>query len=174
MTIQNLGLKRLEALVFYTNDLERSRRFYVDQLDFAELGRSDEVLTELAGQRSAVFKAGECLVLVEEPLNDSCRAARFLRKQPPGVGSLVFEVEDAEHTFKVLESRGATPISDVNTHHCQLGYLKTFSITTPIGGATMRFVERCGLTEVFPGFEAKAWTGPTNRFGFTGFDSKSG
>jgi 4-hydroxyphenylpyruvate dioxygenase len=35
----------------------------------------------------------------------------------------------------------------------------------------MRFVERCGLTEVFPGFEARPWTGPTNRFGLTGFDT---
>ena len=35
-----LGIKRLEAIHYYVHDLERSRRFYTELLDFAEVGAS--------------------------------------------------------------------------------------------------------------------------------------
>ena len=34
-----LGIRKIEALHYYVHDLERTRRFFVDKLDFAELGR---------------------------------------------------------------------------------------------------------------------------------------
>ena len=36
--IESLGIKRLEAVHYYVHDLERSRRFYTEKLDFAEIG----------------------------------------------------------------------------------------------------------------------------------------
>jgi len=170
MSITNIGLKKLEAIVMYSHDLDRSRRFYVDQLDFAEIGGSDEHITREGGQKTAVFQAGECTVLVEQPVRAESRAARYLRKHPQGVGALVFEVEDIEHTFSVLEKRGATPISEVITHHDDHGSLHTFSITTPLGGTTFRFVERQGYGGLFPGFKARETTTNSNRFGFQQFD----
>ena len=43
-----LGLKRIEALHYYVNDLERSRRFYTERLDFKEIAVSGEALNERA------------------------------------------------------------------------------------------------------------------------------
>jgi len=165
-----LGLLGLESIVYYSHDLERSRRFYVDQLDFAEIGRSSAKLETRGGQRSAVFRAGEITIIVQQPLDESCRAARFLGKHPPGIGTLVFAVEDARQAFGYLERRGATPISEVQTHADHQGELHTFSVTTPLGGTTFRFVERRGYESVFPGFEALEQSGPSNRYGFQSFD----
>ena len=49
MQKESLGIIGLEAIVTYVPDLERSRRFYVGQLDFAEVGRSDRSFQCSAG-----------------------------------------------------------------------------------------------------------------------------
>ena len=50
-------------------------------------------------------------VLVSEPTGTGTSAASlYLRKHPDGVGMLVFEVEDIDRTFRLVESRGGTPI----------------------------------------------------------------
>src|SRR5450755_3325546 len=54
-----LGILRIEALHYYVRDLERTRRFFVDQLDFAELGVSGPELERQGRQRSAAFRAGD-------------------------------------------------------------------------------------------------------------------
>ena len=92
-TLPSLGIKRLEALHYYVHDLERSRRFYTAQMDFAETGGSSAELEEAGRQRSAVFEAGECRVIVSTPRGEGGRAWRYLRKHPDGLGTLVFEVE---------------------------------------------------------------------------------
>ena len=38
MARPSLGIQRIEALHYYVHDLERTRRFFVDKLDFAEIG----------------------------------------------------------------------------------------------------------------------------------------
>ena len=38
--IEPIGIKRIEALHYYVHDLERSRRFYTEKLDFAEIAAS--------------------------------------------------------------------------------------------------------------------------------------
>ena len=92
-TPEPIGLVRLEALHFYVRDLERARRFYVGQLDFAEVARSGAELERRGHQRSTVFQAGNVRVVCSQPAGEGGRAARWLRKHPEGVGSLVFEVE---------------------------------------------------------------------------------
>jgi 4-hydroxyphenylpyruvate dioxygenase len=162
MKLEPLGIKKLEAIHYYVRDLERSRRFYTQLMDFAEIGGA---VTK--GQRSVLFRAGECNVLCSQPTDADCRAARFLKKHPDGVGTLVFEVEEIEKTFRLLEERGGTPITDVEVK----GGFRTFSITTPFGDTTFRFVERRGTSEFFPGFVPLASpTGGKNKFGFTHFD----
>jgi 4-hydroxyphenylpyruvate dioxygenase len=170
MNNQSLGILGLEAVITYVPYLERSRRFYVDQLDFAEIGHSSPSLDRLGRQRCAVFRSGQCTIVAATPEGVGGRAWRWLQRHPAGVGGLVWAVRDAAHTLRVLESRGATPINGLQIHQDKSGTLKMFSITTPLGGATFRFVERQGTDLLFPGFVP---TGPqehTSRFGFEHFD----
>lgn len=170
--LEPLGIKRLESIHYYVHDLDRSRRFYVDLMGFDEIGESSPELVAKGKQKSVVFRAGECNVLCSQPVGDGGRAQRFLKKHPAGVGTLVFEVEDAAKCFRLLEERGGTPIDDVQHHtDSKGGKLATFSITTPFGDATFRFVERQGYDRLFPGLvEYEAPRGRGNEHGIEGFD----
>ncbi|MGC3996631.1 MAG: VOC family protein [Anaeromyxobacter sp.] len=169
--LEPLGLVRIEALHTYVHDLERSRRFYTDRLDFAEVARSTPALEAEGHQRSAVFEAGAVRIVCSEPKGDGGRAFRWLRKHPDGIGSVVFEVEDAERAFRLLEERGGTPITDVIEHQDDGGTLRAFHITTPFGDTTFRFVERRGFRSPYPGIAALARPeGGRNAFGFGAID----
>ena len=169
--LESLGIKRLEGIHYYVHDLERSRRFYSGKLDFAETWRSSPELEASGKQRSACFSAGNINVVCSTPLpgGEHCRAARFLSKHPDGVGTLIFEVEDIEKTFRLLEERGGTPIDDITTHKDSGGTLRQFSITTPFGDCTFRFRERRGYTALYPG-AVRHDGGGNNRFGFQEID----
>lgn len=167
----SLGILRLEALHYYVHDLERSRRFYTERLDFAEVAVSGERLSREGRQRSALFEAGGVRVLCSAPLGEGGRAARWLRLHPDGVGSLVFEVEDAARAFALLEERGGTPTGEVLTFQDDGGTFRTFAITSPFGDTTFRFVERRGWHGPYPGLDAHpAPRGGRNRFGFSAID----
>ena len=87
------------------------------------------------------------------PRGEGGRAWRWLRKYPDGVGTLNFEVEDVERTFRLLEGRGGTPIDDVRRFSdANGGELAFFSIATPFGDTTFRFLERRGYRALYPGF----------------------
>jgi 4-hydroxyphenylpyruvate dioxygenase len=166
-----IGIKRLEAMHYYVHDLERSRRFYTEKLDFAEVAVSTPELEERGKQRSALFQAGDCKIMCSEPLGEGGRAYRYLKRHPDGVGTLVFEVEDIEMCFRLVEERGGTPIENIETMERDGGYLRTFSITTPFGSSTFRFVERKSYPDVMPGLSAhEEPKGGKNTFGFSHFD----
>ena len=148
-----LGIRRIEALHYYVRDLERSRRFYTEKLDFAEVGKSGVELVEGGHQKALVFEAGACRVVCSSPVGDGGRADRFLKKHPDGIGSIVFEVEDAERAFSLLEGRGGTPIDDIRESSSAAGSLRTFVVATPFGDTTFRFVERRDDFPLYPGFE---------------------
>lgn len=170
--VESLGIRRLESVHYYVHDLERSRRFYTEVMDFAEIGESSDELTKAGRQKSLAFLAGNCVVVSVEPRGEGGRAWRWLRKHPDGVGTLNFEVEDVAKTFRLLESRGGTPIDDVRRFTDEDGHeIAFFSITTPFGDTTFRFVERHGYRALYPGFEMHAAPrGGQNRLGFVGFD----
>lgn len=166
-----LGIRRIEALHYYVRDLERSRRFYTEKLDFAEIGESSSELVEGGHQRSLVFEAGDCRVVCSTPVGQGGRAYRYLQKHPDGIGSIVLEVDDVERAFALLEGRGGTPVHDIVTDERGGGRLRTFVITTPFGDTTFRFVERRGGYTLYPGFETPAQPrGGSNAFSFTRFD----
>jgi 4-hydroxyphenylpyruvate dioxygenase len=146
-----LGIRKIAGLVYYVHDLTRVRGFMLDKLDFAETGVSGDDLTRRGRQRSAVFQAGDVTFLICEPSGEGGRAARFLRKHPEGVGTVVFEVEDIERTFRLLDERGGTIIDDIKRAEDDGGTLAMFSITTPFGDTTFRFIERRGYRTLFPG-----------------------
>ena len=154
LALTSLGILKIEALHYYVRDLERTRRFFVEELDFAELGGSSPELEREGRQRSAAFGAGEATFVIHEPVGEGGRAWRYLRKHPEGVGTIVLAVEDLEQTFRLLDERGATFITDVQRFRDDGGTLAMFSITTPFGDTTFRFVERRGYGPLFPGFVA--------------------
>ncbi|WP_437960558.1 VOC family protein [Sorangium sp. So ce119] len=169
--VESIGIKRVEALHYYVRDLERSRRFYTEKLDFQETAASSPELNAAAAQRSVVFQAGECAIVCSQPLGEGGRAWRYLRKHPDGVGTIVFEVEDIDRAFRLLDGRGGTPIDEIHRATDGGGTFASFSITTPFGDTTFRFVERRGYPALFPGCVAyDAPRGGENRFGIARFD----
>src|SRR3954451_5759791 len=143
--VESLGIKNLESVNWYVKDLERTRRFYVDQLDFQEIGTTSEELQKKGKQKAVGFRAGDVVLNCIQPTGDGGRAARWLRKHPEGVGTLNFEVKDIDRTWKLLDSRRATMIDDIQRFtDSRGGKLAFFSITTPFGDTTFRLVQRDG------------------------------
>jgi 4-hydroxyphenylpyruvate dioxygenase len=166
-----LGIRRLEAIEFFVRDLERSRRFYLSHLDFSDAGATAPEAERAARQRTAVFEAGGVRILCSTPQGEGGRAWRWLRKHPDGVGAVVFEVEDAERCFRLLEERGGTPVSDIQVQKDGGGTLRLFEVTTPLSGATFRFVERRGAKDLYPGVPRHpSPRGGANALGFQGID----
>jgi 4-hydroxyphenylpyruvate dioxygenase len=169
--LESLGIRKIESLLYYVEDLERVRRFFLDKLDFAELGVSSPELEAEGRQKSAVFQAGSVTFVICQPVGEGGRAWRWLRKHPEGVGTIVFQVEDIEKTFKLLDERGGTMITDILRFRDDGGSLAMFSITTPFGDTTFRFVERKGYKPLFPGLVEHAKPlGGNNAFGFKAVD----
>jgi 4-hydroxyphenylpyruvate dioxygenase len=167
----SIGIQRIEALHYYVHDLDRTRRFFVDKLDFVEVGHSGPQLEQEGRQRAAAFQAGGALFVIHQPVGEGGRASRYLRKHPEGVGTVVFDVEDIERAFALLEERGGTFITDIQRFTDDEGTLAMFSITTPFGDTTFRFMERRGYRSLFPGFVAMpAPAAGGNRFGFERID----
>ncbi|HWO26711.1 MAG TPA: VOC family protein [Kofleriaceae bacterium] len=169
--VSPVGIKRLEGVHWYVRDLERSARFYMDKLGFAKTWKSTPELERKGRQRSACFSAGNIQIVCSTPVGDGGRADRFLAKHPDGVGTLVFEVEDVDRTFALIEERGGTPIDEIQTFIDDGGTLRQFSITTPFGDCTFRFRQRRGYRALWPGAEPVApGPGPVNPYGFEEID----
>jgi len=167
----SIGIQRIEALHYYVHDLERTRRFLTEKLDFVEIGQGSSQLEREGHQRSAAFRAGDAVFVLHQPVGEGGRAWRYLRKHPEGVGTVVFDVEDVERAFALLDERGGTFITDIQRFSDDVGTLAMFSITTPFGDTTFRFIERRGYQAFFPGFVPSAAAGRTgNRFGFQRID----
>ena len=171
MKTGKLGITRLLGLHYYVRDLERSRRFYVDYMSFSEVGKSSDDLERAGRQRSLVFQAGDIVVTCSTPVGEGGRAWRYLSKHPDGIGTIGFEVEDIEKTFKALDEGGATPITEVQEYRDAAGRIRTFSITTPFGDTTFRFLQNEGYQGFFPGMQAYPEPrGGTNEVGFSYID----
>lgn len=169
--VESLGIRRIESVHYYVHDLERSRRFYTELMDFSEIGGSSREMTERGHEKSVAFMAGNCVVTCIAPQGEGGRAWRYLRKHPDGIGTLNFEVADVQKAFALLESRGGTPIDEISQDRDASGEIAFFSIATPFGDTTFRFIERRGYRGLYPGFEAyNTPRGGKNAFGFTGFD----
>lgn len=169
---EQLGIIGVHSVHFMVANPERSHTFYTERFGYAPTWRADEATVARTGQRSTVYQAGDIRVAVSSPApgNTTCRAARWLRRNPAAVGSLSFEVEDIERTWNFLAGRGGTFIHAIReTRLPDGGRFRHFSITTAIGDVTFRFVQRDD-TEVFaPGFDATGEKAE-NPFGFSVID----
>ena len=69
--VESLGIKNLESVNWYVKDLERTRRFYVDQLDFQEIGTTSEELQQKAlVQYRGMLETGELRAASDPVLTD--------------------------------------------------------------------------------------------------------
>lgn len=169
--LEPLGIQAVDSLHFYVHDLDRMRSLLVGQLDFAEIGESDDDITARGKQKSHVFQAGDIRIMVSTPVGEGGRAARFLRKHPEGVGTVAYDVEDIEVAWNLLLARGGTPITEIQRFEDEGGTLASFSITTPFGDTTFRFFERKGYAGLYPGIQRyDTPRGGGNRWGLEGID----
>jgi 4-hydroxyphenylpyruvate dioxygenase len=171
---EHSGLMGYDSFHFVVENLERSRAFYTERLDFKEVARSSEELVQRSGQQSIVFGAGDVRVCVSAPLHQTSKAARYLKRHPAGVMSLGFRVQDLEKTMYFLDKRGGTFLADpIEAKDERGGRYRSVEIATPLGDVAFRFVERSDYAGFAPGFVeigAGHAARPENIFGITNID----
>ena len=168
--IENLGIIGYDGVRFVSLDLERSRSFYLDKLDFALAHKTIEGHLEREGWRGEVYAARNINIeVIASGGGRTDDAARHLRTNSAGIESVHFLVRDIEHAFATLEARGATILDEIRT--CGEGEeaRKHFAIATPLGNTTYGFVERGPKAAWAPGYE-RASGGGSNRFELSGID----
>jgi 4-hydroxyphenylpyruvate dioxygenase len=152
-TTENLGLIGYDSFHFVVENLERSRAFYTQRLDFKEVARASDELVQRSGQQSAVFGAGDVRVCVSSALNQTSKAARFLKRHPAGVMSLSFRVHDLDRTMAFLDKRGGTFLAEpMEMKDERGGRYRSVEIATPLGDVAFRFVERTDFRAFAPSF----------------------
>ncbi len=171
---ERLGLLGYDSYHFVVENIERSRHFYEDVLDFKEVARASNELVQRSGQQSVVFGAGDARVCVSTPLTQASKATRYLKRHPSGVMSLSFRVKSLEHAIQFLEKRGGTLLADPFEHKDERGgTYRSVEIATPLGDVAFRFIERNDYRAFAPGFEdsgAGNSAKPENRYGIAAVD----
>jgi 4-hydroxyphenylpyruvate dioxygenase len=171
---EHLGLIGYDSFHFVVENLERSRAFYTQRLDFKEVARASDELVQRGGQQSTVYGAGDVRVVVSTPLSQQSKASRYLRRHPSGVMSLSFRVEDLDRTMAFLDKRGGTFLADpVEDKDERGGRYRSVEIATPLGDVAFRFVERTDYRAFAPGFVDSGVgnaTRPENAYGITSID----
>jgi 4-hydroxyphenylpyruvate dioxygenase len=171
---QHSGILGYDSFHFVVENLERSRRFYTEVLDFKEIARAGDELAQRSGQQSVVFAAGDARVCVSTPLAQHGKAARYLRRHPAGVMSLSFRVKNLDETAAFLDARGGTFLSEpLEVKDDRGGVYRAFEIATPLGDVAFRFIERNDFHGFAPGFVdsgAGSTARPDNRYGIDGVD----
>jgi 4-hydroxyphenylpyruvate dioxygenase len=166
-----LGIQQIAGLQRFVRNLAQERSFFCDMLSFEEIAVSGSALEHETQQRSAVFRAGSCLLVCTEPLSSDSLAARYLQRHPEGIGAVLFDVDDAERTLRTIESRGGTPIGGIEHDPAIPGGLASFAMATPLNDVRFQFVERHGHPVPMTGFVVHdtRW-GPSNPIGFRSYD----
>lgn len=165
-----LGLLGFDGYEFAVANLPRSRQFYVQHLDFAEVQRASPELVARTGQEAILFEAGDVRVAVAAPVRASAPLARYLSRHPAGVTVLAFQVANLDHARNVLSGRGATFLAEPVDTAADGGRYRACEIATPLGEVIFRFVEREEFPLYAPGFELLPSAEPMNRLGFRAID----
>jgi 4-hydroxyphenylpyruvate dioxygenase len=153
MAREHCGITGFDSFHFVVENLDRSRRFYQEVLDYKEVARAGDGLVERSGQQSSVFGAGKVRVCVSTPLTQRSKAARYLKVHPAGVMSLSFTVDNLEKTADFLDARGGTFLSEpLEVSDGKGGTYRSFEIATPLGDVAFRFIERKNFHDFAPGF----------------------
>jgi len=152
MSGDHIGIQGYDSFHFVVENIDRSRKFYLEKLDFKEVARASDELVERSGQQSVVFGAGDVRVCVSTPLRQQSKASRYLSRHPAGVMSLSFRVKSLDETIAFLEQRGGTFLADPFEDKDGKGSYRSVEIATPLGDVAFRFVERTDYDRFAPGF----------------------
>ncbi len=172
MAMENLGIKRIESVDFVVHDIERSRVFYQDKMDFRLVAKGNEDYRADTQENTYVFEAARARVQVSAPAEDAdstgCHAKKFLGSHPDGIRYVNFLVEDVDHAFKVLDERNANIVDEPTGDSTRCG----FTIASPLGDVEYGFVEKAEEASIDSRLTAVAYDpdAPTNRHGFTHMD----
>jgi 4-hydroxyphenylpyruvate dioxygenase len=171
---ESLGLIGYDSFHFVVENLERSRAFYTQKLDFKEVARASDDLVQRSGQQAVVFGAGDVRVCVSTPLNRNGKASRYLHRHPAGVMSLSFRVQDLDRAIAFLDKRGGTLLADpMEAKDERGGKYRSVEIATPLGDVAFRLVERTDFRAFAPGFidsGAGNAARPENVYGISAID----
>lgn len=166
----NLGISGWDSFHYFTSDMDKALAFFSQRMGMRIIAQSSPSLETASGQRSRVLVAGNVKMVLSTPLNSDCRAARYLKRHPDGVGSVAFNVKDLNFTWKKLLERGATPTDDIFEHRTSDGRYRHFVITTAIGDVSWRFIERDNYAAFAPGMEPVTGDTTENFGAFENFD----
>ena len=165
-----LGIVGYDGYEFVVTDIERSRRFYAQMMDVAEIAELSERESARRGEQAFVFTAGKATWTCVAPTARGSAADRWLRRHPDGVRTVGFRVRDTAHARRVLGERGATMCSELESGEDQEGRpYRWFDIATPLGDVRFRFVERAN-DALPPGFDGLAGGAAANRYSFQVID----
>ena len=167
--LEPLGIKRLEGIHYYVHDLERSRRFYCEKLDFAETWRV--VARARAGGPPALGRASRPAtshVVCSQPLGEGGRACALPAQAPRRRGHARCSRSRTSSARSVCSrSAAARPSTTSRRFEDDGGTLRQFSITTPFGDMHLPLPRAARLPR--PVSRAPSPTpaaGGRNRFGF--------
>jgi 4-hydroxyphenylpyruvate dioxygenase len=156
----NLGIVGWDAYEYVVSNLERSRRFYTQNMKVPEVARLDAHRAGETGEEAVLFSAGKARVVCVISKERGSRADRWLKRHPEGVAVLALRVRSAEDTRKLLDARGATFVTGIVEEQDGQGKpYRCFEIATPLGDVRFRFVERAsgalppGFTQIGPAAE---------------------
>jgi 4-hydroxyphenylpyruvate dioxygenase len=166
----NLGIIGYDSIRFVSLDLERSRDFYINKLDFALTAATTPAFEDRVGYKGLVFSARNINIEVVESTREGSYAAKHLKQHAAGISAVSYLVKDIEHARKTLAARGAT-LMDTKTEVIEEagGKYSSFEIATPLGNTIYRFIQRDNMKLHAPGWEARQ-EGGSNKFDFAGID----
>lgn len=167
---EELGIERISSLHFFVRDLERSRDHYIENLGFTQVAVSTRDFEADHRARASVLEAGRVRLVLIEPLGSRGESFRWLEKHPEGLGRVVFDVPDAQRAFKLLTSRGATPLTGIEHRRVEGGLVRWFDIATAIGDTLFRFVQHEGTVPIMPDLERVAHAPEENPLGIVAVD----
>jgi 4-hydroxyphenylpyruvate dioxygenase len=115
-------------------DIERSRRFYGQMMDVAEVARLSDRESDRRGETALLFSAGKARWACVSSTARGSAADRWLTRHPDGVRTVAFQVRDVERARRVLGERGATACSELESAEDHQGRpYRWLDIATPLG-----------------------------------------
>jgi catechol 2,3-dioxygenase-like lactoylglutathione lyase family enzyme len=121
---QYLGLAHINI---QTKDLEKSLNFYLDNLHFSVVDRSEKTLP--AGtMKTSLIKLGSCILELSQPPNPDNAIEKF----PGVIGHFAIEVKDVDKAAAELKTKGIQLDREVSSSNLFGGIRITF-ISGPSG-----------------------------------------
>lgn len=140
---ESLGIIGYDVFEFIVHDIDRSRRFYKQMMDVAEVAALSPALAAERGEQAYLYRAGKASVACITPTEKDSRAGRWLARHPDGVAVMGLRVRDLDRARALLEERGACFTSAVvDTTAPDGSPYRYFDIATPLGDVRFRFVQR--------------------------------